>query len=234
MLPPLAVLLLCCGNSFRATQNYNGPDGSKLVIDGNTVVDNDGVHYYVEEQGTATLESGRHDFDLQFFHKNGKLLEGGMRSGEALQCFYSLQGDGWMNNGGFTKRPIPSDLLYTHETVAGGFSKGAGPLAAINKKLVPAQLASDAASKAEVATLQAELSSVATAAMTAANQVASLQEHLLAFEQERAALNERVAELEASLQSAAVSLDASNKGLQMAQVDMEAATSKNLQQVWDT
>jgi hypothetical protein len=96
------------------------PDGSRLIIDGEIVVENDGVHYYLEQAGdVVALTSGRHTFELQYFHKEGKLFEG-VRGARSLECSFSLQGLGWRNTGGFAKRALPTELLYTstpHEEV---------------------------------------------------------------------------------------------------------------------
>lgn len=42
-------------------------DGSKLYIDGKTVIDNDGVHASVERAGSATLKSGVHRIRVSYF-----------------------------------------------------------------------------------------------------------------------------------------------------------------------
>jgi hypothetical protein len=42
-------------------------DGSRLLIDGKTVVDNDGVHGTVSASGQADLTAGRHSIEVQYF-----------------------------------------------------------------------------------------------------------------------------------------------------------------------
>ena len=42
-------------------------DGSRLIIDGNTVIDNDGVHSYTDKRGHAALSKGPHPIELQYF-----------------------------------------------------------------------------------------------------------------------------------------------------------------------
>ena len=46
-------------------------DGSKLYINGQEVVDNDGLHAAEEENGTAQLEEGEHDIEVAFFERTG-------------------------------------------------------------------------------------------------------------------------------------------------------------------
>jgi len=70
-------------------------DGSKLFIDGELVVDNDGLHGQREASGRITLQPGRHRLRVQFFEKDG---------GESLAVSY--QGPG------IPKQPIPAHVLY--------------------------------------------------------------------------------------------------------------------------
>jgi len=46
-------------------------DGSKLYIDGQTVVDNDGDHGVITATGSAELEAGRHAFRAEWFNGGG-------------------------------------------------------------------------------------------------------------------------------------------------------------------
>lgn len=46
-------------------------DGSKLFIDGNMVVDNDGLHSVRERFGTILLNAGYHEIEVLFFENNG-------------------------------------------------------------------------------------------------------------------------------------------------------------------
>ena len=46
-------------------------DGSKLFVDGNLVVNNDGLHALQEQQGTINLTAGVHDIEVQFFEQGG-------------------------------------------------------------------------------------------------------------------------------------------------------------------
>jgi hypothetical protein len=44
-------------------------DGSKLLIDDNEIIDNDGCHAMIEQQGSALLSKGYHLFKLLFFQR---------------------------------------------------------------------------------------------------------------------------------------------------------------------
>ena len=44
-------------------------DGSKLFINGNLIVSNDGLHSTLERQGTVTLTAGVHDIEVQYFEQ---------------------------------------------------------------------------------------------------------------------------------------------------------------------
>ncbi len=46
-------------------------DGSKLVIDGKTVIDNDGLHAPEDKQGAAPLGAGPHAITVQYFNQSG-------------------------------------------------------------------------------------------------------------------------------------------------------------------
>jgi uncharacterized cupredoxin-like copper-binding protein len=46
-------------------------DGSQLYIDGQLVVDHDGLHGPTWQEGTVTLQPGTHDFTLNYFEKSG-------------------------------------------------------------------------------------------------------------------------------------------------------------------
>lgn len=72
-------------------------DGSKLFIDGNVVVDNDGLHGPVEQVGTLALGIGTHAIRVEFFEKGG---------GAALTVE-------WIPSGG-AREPIPPDRLFTN------------------------------------------------------------------------------------------------------------------------
>jgi hypothetical protein len=72
-------------------------DGSRLLIDGVAVVDNDGIHGARERSGHAALEAGMHSFQLLFFQGRGGL---------ALEL--SLDGPEIQH------QEIPSTMLFHH------------------------------------------------------------------------------------------------------------------------
>jgi len=65
--------------TFELTSN----DGSRLSIDGQEVVDNDGIHYAEKKKGTVELEPGLRKVVVTFFDNAG---------GEQLKVRYSLPG----------------------------------------------------------------------------------------------------------------------------------------------
>ncbi len=58
-------------------------DGSRLYVDNQLVVDNDGLHPKIEKDGVITLTSGEHDVRVEYFEKNG---------GDALEVHWSGPG----------------------------------------------------------------------------------------------------------------------------------------------
>lgn len=67
---------------LRVTRNgeytftLGSDDGSRLLVDGKPVVDNDGPHPYREEIGTVSLGEGKHAFAVRYFQLGGaKRLE---------------------------------------------------------------------------------------------------------------------------------------------------------------
>jgi hypothetical protein len=46
-------------------------DGSRLFIDGNLIVDNDGLHSSKEVKGVVALAAGAHAIRVQYFQKGG-------------------------------------------------------------------------------------------------------------------------------------------------------------------
>ncbi len=69
-------------------------DGSRLYVDGETIVENDGLHGMEEKTGRISLTKGIHDFAVDYFEAGG---------GNALQV--SMEGPG------MEKQPIPNELL---------------------------------------------------------------------------------------------------------------------------
>jgi Ca2+-binding RTX toxin-like protein/acid phosphatase family membrane protein YuiD len=64
--------------------NLASDDGSQLFIDGELVVDNDGLHAVQDRSGTAYLEEGLHTFELNYFEATGN---------EFLEFTYSSEFD---------------------------------------------------------------------------------------------------------------------------------------------
>ena len=46
-------------------------DGSKLIIDDKVVIDNDGLHGFIEKSNTFFLENGKHKIEIQYFQETG-------------------------------------------------------------------------------------------------------------------------------------------------------------------
>lgn len=70
-------------------------DGSKLYVNGQKVVDNDGGHGVIEKEGSVELTKGRHALTVEFFNNGG---------GFWLDAFYK--------GPGIPKQIIPADKLY--------------------------------------------------------------------------------------------------------------------------
>ncbi|MGK0189877.1 MAG: putative repeat protein (TIGR03806 family) [Verrucomicrobiales bacterium] len=77
----------------------NSDDGSRLLIDDNLVVDNDGIHTVLEVSGAVFLPEGLHDFELTMFDGTGD---------ETLAVSYA--------GPGLPKRIIPSAKLMVPGT----------------------------------------------------------------------------------------------------------------------
>lgn len=70
-------------------------DGSKLYVDGEKVVDNDGGHGVIEKEGSIELTKGRHALTVEFFNNGG---------GFWIDAFYK--------GPGIPKQIIPADKLF--------------------------------------------------------------------------------------------------------------------------
>jgi hypothetical protein len=77
-------------------------DGSRLLIDGREVVDNDGIHGARERSGFAALEAGKHELVLSFFQGAG---------GSALALLLERPGS--------EAQEIPSEMLFHRRQGAG-------------------------------------------------------------------------------------------------------------------
>ncbi|GJJ74982.1 hypothetical protein EMPS_07340 [Entomortierella parvispora] len=91
-------------------------DGSVLYIENNLVVENDGMHYATEVEGRVLLQAGKHAMTVEFFHKNGKMLEGFRSTGPSLVVSYRKPGPVWsFGLAAGPKRVIKSsNLFYDH------------------------------------------------------------------------------------------------------------------------
>ena len=78
------------------TFSLKSDDGSRLEIDGNTVVDNDGLHAELELSNTIELSAGFHDVRVRFFENFGA-------AGVTLY---------WTPPGSVTKQIVPSEVLF--------------------------------------------------------------------------------------------------------------------------
>ncbi len=70
-------------------------DGSRLYIDGQIVVDNDGLHGAQERSGAVPLAAGSHRMVVSFFERTG---------GDVLEVLWA--------GPGFAKQPIPPEALF--------------------------------------------------------------------------------------------------------------------------
>lgn len=70
-------------------------DGSKLYVNGEMIVENDGLHGMEEKAGKIHLTKGIHDFAVDYFEAGG---------GNALRVY--IEGPG------MEKQPIPNQILY--------------------------------------------------------------------------------------------------------------------------
>ncbi len=73
-------------------------DGSQLLINGITVVDNNGKHGVIEKQGAVSLDAGLHDIEVRYFQSNGT---------EALDVYWS--------SANIAKQIIGDSVLFSPE-----------------------------------------------------------------------------------------------------------------------
>jgi alpha-N-arabinofuranosidase len=73
----------------------NSDDGSILLIDNKTIINNDGCHAPVESSGIAILKEGFHQIEVSYFQQGG---------GMALNV--GIEGDG------LSKQDIPANMLF--------------------------------------------------------------------------------------------------------------------------
>jgi len=77
------------------TFTLGSDDGSRLLIDGRTVVENDGLHAYGEEKGSVTLGAGKHEIAIMYFQAGGA---------KRLEVKYA--------GPGIPEQPVPPGKLY--------------------------------------------------------------------------------------------------------------------------
>ncbi|KAF9358572.1 hypothetical protein BGX26_001409 [Mortierella sp. AD094] len=94
-------------------------DGSVLYVSNTLVVENDGVHYSTEAEGRILLHAGKHAMTVEFFHKNGKMLEGFRSTGPSLIVSYRVPGPIWSFGlkAGPKKIIKSNNLFYDHGDV---------------------------------------------------------------------------------------------------------------------
>jgi len=73
----------------------NSDDGSKLYINGDLIVDNDGGHGTIERMGSVSLKEGMHQIKVDYHNQGG---------GAWLDVFYK--------GPGVPKQIIPADKLF--------------------------------------------------------------------------------------------------------------------------
>ena len=81
------------GGTYEFT--LGSDDGSRLLIDGSVVVNNDGMHAYTEMKGRVRLSAGRHPFSVEYFESARE---------ERLEV--------WYEGAGMPKQPIPASRLF--------------------------------------------------------------------------------------------------------------------------
>jgi len=91
-------------------------DGSVLYVANTLVIENDGIHYATEAEGRILLSVGKHPVTVEFFHKNGKMLEGFRSTGPSLIVSYRVPGPIWSFGlkAGPKKNIKSSNLFYDH------------------------------------------------------------------------------------------------------------------------
>ncbi|KAF9097333.1 hypothetical protein BGX23_009181 [Mortierella sp. AD031] len=95
-------------------------DGSVLYISNTLVVENDGMHYSTEAEGRILLQAGRHPMTVEFFHRNGKMLEGFRSTGPSLVVSYRAPGPVWSFGlkAGPKRIVKSSNLFYDHGDIS--------------------------------------------------------------------------------------------------------------------
>ena len=95
---------------FRLTSD----DGSRLYIDGRTVIDNDGVHAATELGGSATLEAGKHHMRVSYFQGPRYALALVLRIAAPGQDFHVFDLHDFRPPGKSIARAAPDDEARPH------------------------------------------------------------------------------------------------------------------------
>jgi len=104
-------------NAGAYTFYTRSDDGSKLYVDDQLVVNNDGLHALVEKNGVVTLAAGEHDISVEFFEKKG---------GDKLEVLWSGPGviKQYLGEGAFvapnTETVVPDGQSAATDPDAGG------------------------------------------------------------------------------------------------------------------
>ncbi len=109
------------------TFHLSSDDGSQLVIDGKTVVDNDGVHADTMKKGAVELTKGPHALKVGYFDKSGQHSLSLALSGPGMKRPLPLSDTA--RSGGRRKRPsvsIPIEPTETEAVMYRNFISGAG------------------------------------------------------------------------------------------------------------
>ncbi|MEM7391218.1 MAG: PA14 domain-containing protein [Verrucomicrobiota bacterium] len=119
-------LILAEGGSYAFS--LGSDDGSRLIIDGRTVIDNDGIHGTTYKSGKATLDAGEHAVEVQYFEKSGQeTLFLSYTGPGGRKVWLSPQGGG--GGGGVVASGIPIKPPAGEAIIYRNFIEGAGPRA---------------------------------------------------------------------------------------------------------
>ena len=62
---------LTCPDNSSVTYSITSDDGSRLLLDGTVIIDNDGAHGMIEKTGSVSLAPGKHTIEVQYFNAGG-------------------------------------------------------------------------------------------------------------------------------------------------------------------
>lgn len=91
-------LILESAIDVKTAGNYtfyiSSDDGSRLLVDGKQLIDNDGDHGVIEKNGTVNLSTGKHSITIQYYNGQGGFWL-----------------DAWYKGPGIPKQLIPANVL---------------------------------------------------------------------------------------------------------------------------